>query len=173
MTASFYVFLFIPKDYNHLFTTLQATRVILTRWKSPAPLSYTHWIWDMLYFLNLEKLRLSKEGPLNLSRSGPPSQAYQEHSFFRWCNLINCPGVRCGSVSLFCFVLMSGTTLICFWTSSLGRCPLLYENTCLCCLMAHHKRRLYLSLIQMVYNPANRITKGFKKWHHPKWSHVC
>ncbi len=51
-------------------TTLLARRLIPMKWKSPAPLSHTHWIQDVLYFLKLEKTSFSKEGPMHLSRSG-------------------------------------------------------------------------------------------------------
>ena len=47
-------------------TTLLARRLILMKWKSPAPLSHTHWIWNVLYFLKLEKIRLSLQGRSNV-----------------------------------------------------------------------------------------------------------
>ena len=44
------------------FVTLLARRLILLKWKSPVSPSHTHWMRDILYFLKLEKIRLSLNG---------------------------------------------------------------------------------------------------------------
>lgn len=40
----------------------KARRLIVLRWKSPAPPCHTRWIKDVLHFLHLEKIRLSLMG---------------------------------------------------------------------------------------------------------------
>lgn len=44
------------------FMTLLARQVILIKWKSPQSPSFTHWLRDLLYFLKLEKLRMTLHG---------------------------------------------------------------------------------------------------------------
>ena len=44
------------------FATLLARRLIVLNWKSTTPPSHTRWIRDALYFLKLEKIRLSLTG---------------------------------------------------------------------------------------------------------------
>ncbi len=60
----------LPSDYplptyftNFVaFLTLLARRVVLN-WKSPQPPSHTRWLKDALYFMKLEKIRHSSQGP--------------------------------------------------------------------------------------------------------------
>ena len=47
------------------FATLIARRLIVTNWKSTTPPCYARWIRDTLYFLKLEKIRLSLSGCSN------------------------------------------------------------------------------------------------------------
>lgn len=44
------------------FMTLLARRIILLKWKSPLSPSHTHWIKDVLYFLKLDKIRMTLHG---------------------------------------------------------------------------------------------------------------
>uniref|UniRef100_A0A3B5RAA6 Reverse transcriptase domain-containing protein n=1 Tax=Xiphophorus maculatus TaxID=8083 RepID=A0A3B5RAA6_XIPMA len=44
------------------FLTFLARRVIIIKWKSPQPPSYTHWLRDTLYFIKLEKIRFTLRG---------------------------------------------------------------------------------------------------------------
>ncbi len=41
------------------FTTLLVRRLILLKWKSPVRPTYTSWIKEVLYFLKLEKIKLT------------------------------------------------------------------------------------------------------------------
>ena len=59
------------------FTTLHARRLILFRWKQQAPLSFSHWVNDVMYFLKLEKIKYSSKDPFNLfSKYGGPFSTF-------------------------------------------------------------------------------------------------
>ena len=57
----------LSKYKAHLiaFTTLLARRLILMKWKSPAPPSHIHWIRDVLHFIKLEKIRCTLRGSVS------------------------------------------------------------------------------------------------------------
>ena len=67
LTALFGVWSFPPtlspaKKDLIAFTTLLARRLILLKWKSSVPPTYTNWVKEVLYFLKLEKIRLTLIG---------------------------------------------------------------------------------------------------------------
>ncbi len=55
----------LPTNFLHFvaFLTLLARRVILLNWKSPQPPSHAWWMKDVLFFMKLEKIRYSLQGP--------------------------------------------------------------------------------------------------------------
>lgn len=50
---------------NAIIFTLLARKLILMKWKSWSPPSHSHGMWDVLYLLKLEKIRLSLHGTAN------------------------------------------------------------------------------------------------------------
>ena len=67
-----------PADKDLIaFTTLLARRLILLKWKSPVPPTYTHWVKEVLYFLKLEKIRLTLIGKaVSFEKSWNPFLSY-------------------------------------------------------------------------------------------------
>lgn len=68
------------------FVTLLARRLILMKWKSPTPPSWHVWIKDILYFINMEKIRCTLRGSSASFRKtwGP---------FFEYANKLTFPNI--------------------------------------------------------------------------------
>ena len=99
------------------FTTLLARRLILLKWKSPVPPTYTHWVKEVLYFLKLEKIRLTLIGKaVSFEKSWNP--------FLSYVNSTSCPIAvswvlpcwTCVSFILFIFLIYIYIYIFLYWS---------------------------------------------------------
>lgn len=68
------------------FVTLIARRLILLKWKSPAPPTFHSWIRDILFYVNMEKVRCTLNGSMSSFRK-------TWDPFFTFLKSLNFPSV--------------------------------------------------------------------------------